>query len=101
VDTAFREGGFETDPLPIVPGSDYAGTVVDVGERVDAFGPGDRVFGTSIGGRRCGGYAEYASILQTTSRPSRPASVSRWVQAWGSPSDTHFELSMAALEGSR
>lgn len=45
-------------PTPFVPGSEFAGEVVEVGEGVTAFTPGDRVFGTSI----VGGFAEQAVV---------------------------------------
>lgn len=37
-------------PLPFIPGSEYAGIVEEVGEGVTGFAPGDRVFGSSMGG---------------------------------------------------
>jgi NADPH2:quinone reductase len=37
-------------PPPFVPGSEFAGTVDAVGEGVDAFAPGDRVFGSTLVG---------------------------------------------------
>jgi NADPH2:quinone reductase len=43
-------------PPPFVPGSEYAGEVVEVGEGVDALSVGDRVAGTGI----VGGFAEEA-----------------------------------------
>lgn len=46
--------------FPFVLGFDFAGIVEAVGEGVDAFGPGDRVFGMSKQGQgRDGSYAEY------------------------------------------
>jgi NADPH:quinone reductase-like Zn-dependent oxidoreductase len=46
-------------PLPLTLGSDLAGIVEVVGERVSQFEPGDRVFGVT-NARFTGGYAEYA-----------------------------------------
>ncbi|MFC4448177.1 NADPH:quinone reductase [Halorussus aquaticus] len=60
VDTYFREGSYEPPELPMVPGSDLAGVVDAVGEDVDEFAEGDRVFGTGLGNDRQGTYAEYA-----------------------------------------
>lgn len=37
-------------PTPFVPGSEYAGTVTEVGDGVDVLAVGDRVFGTGIVG---------------------------------------------------
>ncbi|NEU56304.1 NADPH:quinone reductase [Halorussus sp. MSC15.2] len=60
VDTYFREGSYEPPELPMIPGSDLAGVVDAVGEDVDEFAEGDRVFGTGLGNDRQGTYAEYA-----------------------------------------
>ena len=37
-------------PLPFVPGSEYAGVVESLGEGVTGLSPGDRVFGSGMGG---------------------------------------------------
>ncbi|SFR61506.1 NADPH:quinone reductase [Halogeometricum limi] len=58
VDTYFREGAYPVPGLPFVPGSDLAGTVVSVGEGVERFTLGDRVFGTGLGNGMSGTYAE-------------------------------------------
>ncbi|MFB6105708.1 MAG: NADPH:quinone reductase [Halobacteriaceae archaeon] len=60
VDTYFRSGTYDPPTLPMVPGSDLAGVVDAVGEDVDAFAVGDRVFGTGLGNDRQGTYAEMA-----------------------------------------
>ena len=63
VDTYFRTGAFGPVTPPFTPGVDYAGTVVEVGERVDGFEPGDRVFGTGIGNTDYqGSYREFATV---------------------------------------
>src|SRR5699024_8159242 len=50
VDLFVRSGAFPTPlPSPFVIGRDLVGTVVAVGEAVEAFGPGDRVSSTSLG----------------------------------------------------
>jgi len=60
VDTYFREGSYEPAELPMIPGTDFAGEVAAVGDGVDEFAPGDRVFGTGLGNDRQGTCAEYA-----------------------------------------
>ncbi|MDZ7700598.1 MAG: NADPH:quinone reductase [Halobacteriales archaeon] len=62
VDTYFREGGYDVFELPYTPGVDVAGTVVETGGHVSGFEPGDRVFGTGLGGGYHGAYAEYVSV---------------------------------------
>jgi NADPH:quinone reductase len=62
-----REGGFAKifgiEPkFPYVLGSDGAGTVADVGERVKGFAPGDRVYAFSLVNPKGGFYAEYAAV---------------------------------------
>lgn len=58
VDTYFREGEYPVPHLPFVPGSDLAGTVAAVGEGVERFEAGDRVYGTGLGNGMSGTYAE-------------------------------------------
>lgn len=60
VDTYFREGSYTPAGLPMIPGSDLAGVVSAVGDDVDRFDVGDRVFGTGLGNDRQGTCAEYA-----------------------------------------
>ncbi|RPJ38270.1 MAG: NADP-dependent oxidoreductase, partial [Planctomycetaceae bacterium] len=62
-----REGGFAEmlgiEPkVPYVLGSDGAGTVVAVGERVRRFNEGDRVYAMSLANPKGGFYAEYAAV---------------------------------------
>ncbi|NXL95171.1 QOR oxidoreductase, partial [Alectura lathami] len=58
VETYIRSGSYARKPaLPYTPGSDVAGVVQSVGERVTAFKRGDRVFTMAT---TSGGYAEYA-----------------------------------------
>ncbi len=57
IDTYHRTGLYPMD-LPFVPGLEAAGTVVEVGEGVEAFSPGDRVaYSSSIGA-----YAERSTV---------------------------------------
>ncbi|WP_049899137.1 NADPH:quinone reductase [Halococcus agarilyticus] len=62
VDTYFREGSYEPFELPMTPGVDLAGEVAAVGEYVDGFSEGDRVYATGLGRDHHGGYAEYATV---------------------------------------
>ena len=56
-------GLFETEAkFPYVLGSDGAGTVVAVGERVKEFREGDRVYGMSLMNPKGGFYAEYIAL---------------------------------------
>ncbi|XP_010149817.1 PREDICTED: quinone oxidoreductase [Eurypyga helias] len=58
VETYIRSGNYARKPaLPYTPGSDVAGVIEGVGQRVAAFKKGDRVFTI---GTISGGYADYA-----------------------------------------
>lgn len=64
-----REGGFAelsgSEPkFPYVLGSDGAGTVAAVGERVRRFREGDRVYAFSLANPKGGFYAEYAAVKE-------------------------------------
>jgi NADPH2:quinone reductase len=61
VDTYFREGSYTPASLPWIPGVDFAGEVAGVGDAVDRFTEGDRVFGTGLGNDHPGTYAEYTT----------------------------------------
>ncbi|MDE2597629.1 MAG: NADPH:quinone oxidoreductase family protein [Sphingomonadales bacterium] len=51
VDVLTARGEYQfKPPLPFIPGSEYAGIVEAVGEGVTHLQPGDRVFGSSLGG---------------------------------------------------
>jgi NADPH:quinone reductase-like Zn-dependent oxidoreductase len=68
-----REGGFATmlgtaPHFPYVLGSDGAGTVVAVGERVTRFKEGDRVYGMTLATSK-GFYAEYAPVKADHASP--------------------------------
>jgi NADPH:quinone reductase-like Zn-dependent oxidoreductase len=63
VDTYFRgEGGYSPFTLPMIPGVDAAGTVVDVGEYADGYEVGDRVIATGLSRDHYGGYAEQVAV---------------------------------------
>lgn len=62
VDTYFRTGEYTPPELPMIPGSDLAGVVDSVGDGVERFEPGDRVFATGLGSDRPGSYAEQVAV---------------------------------------
>ncbi|QLK26489.1 zinc-binding dehydrogenase [Natrinema zhouii] len=63
VDTYFRDGSYTPVDVPFTPGVDFSGIVAEVGDAVDDFEEGDRVYGTGIGGAAAqGAYAEYATV---------------------------------------
>lgn len=69
-----REGGFAemfgTKPsFPYILGSEGAGTVAAVGEGVDDFKKGDRVYGSSFLNPKGGFYAQYAVVKADLVRP--------------------------------
>jgi NADPH:quinone reductase-like Zn-dependent oxidoreductase len=66
-----REGGFAKvfgiEPrFPYVLGSDGAGTVAAVGEKVSRFNKGDRVYAAALANSKGGFYAEYAAVNADT-----------------------------------
>jgi NADPH:quinone reductase-like Zn-dependent oxidoreductase len=63
VDTYFRDGSYTPVGLPFTPGVDVSGTVAAVGDEVEGFDEGDRVYGTGVGNASYqGAYAEYAVV---------------------------------------
>jgi NADPH2:quinone reductase len=62
VDVMFRSGQYGDLPLPTIPGGDGAGLVSAVGEDVESFEPGDRVFASGMDRAEGGTFAEYAAI---------------------------------------
>jgi len=76
VDTYFRTGEYPVDSLPMISGSDVAGVVDAVGEGVEEFAVGDRVFATGLGNLgRQGTYAE-AVIAPVDALAELPEAVS-------------------------
>ena len=66
-DAAVRAGylaGYFNYSLPLIPGTDVAGVVEEVGEGVDEWSPGDVVYGRA-GVIRDGAYAEYVALPST------------------------------------
>ena len=74
-DALIREGKSVVQlPLPIILGSDLAGTVESVGTGVLQFKPGDEVFGVT-NKQFCGAYAEYA-VASAQMVAAKPRSLS-------------------------
>ncbi|MFC7233845.1 NADPH:quinone reductase [Halosegnis marinus] len=69
VDTYFREGAYPLPSLPWVPGSDVAGEVEAVGDAVEGFEPGDRVYATGLGREEPGTCAEYVAVPERLAAP--------------------------------
>ena len=69
-----REGGFArmfgTEPrFPYVLGTEGAGTIAAIGERVSRFKPGDRVYAAALANPKGGFYAEYAAAKMDNVAP--------------------------------
>jgi NADPH2:quinone reductase len=62
VDARFRSGSYGDVSLPAIPGGDAAGVVAEVGDGVEEFAAGDRVFAGGMGHGEGGTFAEYATI---------------------------------------
>jgi NADPH2:quinone reductase len=65
VDVMFRSGEYGEIPLPSIPGGDGAGVVTAVGDDVDRFEQGDRLFASGMDRAEGGTVAEYAAIPAT------------------------------------
>ncbi|WP_254274098.1 NADPH:quinone reductase [Haloarcula marina] len=65
VDTYFRDGAYDPGELPWIPGSDCAGTVAEIGDAVEGYAEGDRVFATGLGNWLQGTCAEYAIVPES------------------------------------
>ena len=82
-DALIREGKSAVQvPLPLILGSDLAGTVDSVGKGVFQFRPGEEVFGAT-NKQFCGAYAEYA-VASAEMVAAKPRSLS-FVQAASAP----------------
>ena len=60
VDAMFREGYYGTNQFPLVMGSDFAGTIVQLGAEVSDLAVGEEVYGYKLFGN--GTYADYVSV---------------------------------------
>lgn len=65
VDTKIRGGLFGSPSFPATPGGDGAGIVDGVGEQVEGFDVGDRVFFAGVGQSDRGTFAEYVALPTT------------------------------------
>jgi NADPH:quinone reductase-like Zn-dependent oxidoreductase len=65
VDLMIRTGAYGDVPLPSIPGGDGAGVVAAVGDDVESFDVGDRVFASGMDRAAGGTFAEYAAIPET------------------------------------
>jgi NADPH:quinone reductase-like Zn-dependent oxidoreductase len=65
VDVMIRSGEYGQVPLPSVPGGDGAGVVAGVGDGVDGFSEGDRVFVSGLDRAQGGTFAEFAAVPET------------------------------------
>ena len=66
-DSFEQAGGFATltgrkPGFPYVPGSDGAGTIVAIGDKVDRFKEGEKVYGLALANPKGGFYAEYIAL---------------------------------------
>jgi NADPH2:quinone reductase len=82
VDTQHRAGLYYPVKLPLIPGTEAAGTVEAVGTGVSEFKPGDRV---GYAGYMGGNYAEYTVVPEAKLLPLR--------------ADVTFELAATLLQG--
>ena len=82
-------------PKGIVLGNEFAGVVEAVGNGVNSFAVGDRVFGYSglQHGSRFGAHAEYLAIAEDGSLATMPAKVT-FEEAAASTEGSHYALSM-------
>ncbi len=66
----FHQEGMAGEPsFPYVPGADCAGTVAAVGQNVDRFEPGQRVYAFTLVNPKGGSYAEYVAVNQELVSP--------------------------------
>ena len=61
-------------PNPVILGQEIAGEIEGIGKSVTRFKPGDQVFGWT--GFRLGGYAQYASLPETSVMAIKPSNIS-------------------------
>ncbi len=70
-------------PLPLILGSDVAGVVAEIGERVERFQPGDDVYAMQPTSRGFGAYAETIAVAESA-LARKPQNMS-WEEAAGVP----------------
>lgn len=77
-----------TVPVPFVPGSEMAGTVVEVADGVTEVSPGDRVFGTVL----VGAFAEQVAVPAQSLTPVPPGVGDRAAAAFGVAHRTAYHV---------
>jgi NADPH2:quinone reductase len=75
-------------PPPFVPGSEFAGEVLEVAEDVTSFSPGDRVFGTVM----VGAFAEEVAVPHTSITPIPDGIEARHAAAFGVAHRTAYHV---------
>jgi NADPH2:quinone reductase len=83
-------------PVPFVPGSEFAGEVVEVGDGVGSVSVGDRVFGSTF----IGAFAEEVVVAEGALHPTPPAVDDRTAAAFGVAFKTAYHVlrSVASLQ---
>ena len=83
-------------PLPFTPGSEFAGTVTEVADGVDAVAVGDRVFGSTF----VGAFAEEVVVAATVLTPIPPSVEETQAAAFGVAHRTAYHVlrSLAELQ---
>ncbi|KAJ3219033.1 hypothetical protein HDU67_003023 [Dinochytrium kinnereticum] len=60
-DILMVQGKYQTKPpFPFIPGAEIAGEIVAIGDKVEGFKVGDRIFGTGVNG--ISGFAEFVKV---------------------------------------
>jgi NADPH2:quinone reductase len=75
-------------PLPFIPGSEFAGTVIDVAGDVTTLSAGDRVFGSTM----VGAFAEEVAVAATSLTPIPDGIAARHAAAFGVAHRTAYHV---------
>lgn len=83
-------------PPPFIPGSEFAGEVLEVAGDVTSFSPGDRVFGTVM----VGAFAQEVAVAHTSITPIPDGIEARYAAAFGVAHRTAYHVlrSVAAVQ---
>lgn len=79
-------------PLPFIPGSEFAGVIVEVGARVTSFAPGDRVSGATF----VGAFAERLALPTASLNRLAPETDLHAAAAFGIASSTAYNALRSA-----